>query len=531
MALTGIRRFLGSGADRATTRLRWQVFAPLAFAILLALGAWVALLYSQQRGQVALQVAQTRALMDHAYRNDVAMHARMLGAVMETITHNRALIGAMEASDRTALLALASPMAAELKRQFGVTHFYFLGPDLKVVLRANQPHSFGDVIGRVTTTEAARTGTTIHGMELGESSIFTLRMVEPWRDGNRLLGYVELGIDLEQMLGAHHLLAGKPIFPLLYKENLDRASWEAAMLMLGRIPRWDQFQKFVISSHAGDDMPIELAGQLEAILAAGDGAADLGVGSAAYRVVFLPLVDVSGKTVGQLLALIEVSAVLATSRETFYVGTIISMLIAGLLASTFNRLVVTVGARIESHEEELKRLAIHDGLTGLRNQLEFYSVLAAELERAQRTQRPVSLLLIDIDDFKLVNDEHGHQAGNLVLQELAELLKHQVRAIDAACRYGGEEFAVILPETDLAAASGLAERIRVATEELEFTIGEDETIGITVSIGVACYPTHAGNTRALFTAADTALYSAKNHGKNLVMAHEVLHQSPPGAQS
>ncbi len=531
MALTGIRRLLGSGADRATTQLRWQVFAPLVLAILLALAAWLALLYSQQRGQVALQVAQTRALMDHAYRNGVEMHSRLLGAVIETITHNRALMMAMASRDRATLLALATPMAGELKRQFGITHFFFLDPERKVVLRAYQPHQFGDVIERVTTAEAARTGTTIHGMELGEASIFTLRLVAPWRDGSHLLGYVELGVDLEQMLGAHHLLAGKPLFPLLYKENLDRAGWEAAMLMLGRVPRWDQFQNFVISSHAGDDMPAELAGRLEEILAGDGEETDLKVGNAVYRVVFLPLVDFSGKTVGQLLAPIDVSAPLANSRETFYVGTIISLLIAGLLASTFNRLVISVGDQIESHEEELKRLAIHDGLTGLRNQLEFYAVLEAELERAQRTQRPVSLLLLDIDSFKEVNDLHGHQAGNVVLQELAQLLVRQVRTIDAACRCGGEEFSVILPETDLAAASSLAERIRAATEEFEFRIGEEEPIKITVSIGVACYPTHAVNTRALFAAADTALYAAKNHGKNRVMAHAVAHAAPAGDQS
>ncbi len=523
MALTGIRRLLGPGADRATVQLRWQLFAPLALAILTVLTAWVILLYSQQRDTVAREVAQTRSLMDSAYRNGVAMHARLLGAVMETITHNDTLMAAMDSRDREALFSLASPMAAELMRQFGITHFLFLDPDRKVMVRAHQPHNFGDVIERVTTTEAARTGSTIQGMELGESNVFTLRLVSPWRDGTRLIGYVELGIDLEQILGAHHLLAGKPLFPLLYKSNLDRPGWEAAMRMRGRIPQWDLFPSFVISSHSGEAMPGELAEQLAKALAAGDQSTDLVLGNAHYSAVFLPLVDVSGKAVGQLLALIEVSAALAGSRQIFYAGTLVSVVMAVLLALSFNRLVVSVGARLENHEEELKRLAIHDGLTGLRNQLEFYAVLGAELERAQRTGRAVSLLLIDIDDFKQVNDLHGHQAGNLVLKELAELLIRQVRTIDSACRYGGEEFAVILPETELAEASSLGERIRAATEESEFPIGEDETVKVTISIGVASYPAHAANTRALFTAADTALYDAKNHGKNRVLAHAAIH--------
>lgn len=519
---------MGPGADRATAQLRWQLFAPLALAILTVLAAWVILLYSQQRATVARQVAQTRSLMDNAYRNGVAMQARLLGAVMETITHNDALMRAMESRDREALFALASPMAAELRRQFGITHFYFHDPERKVVLRAHQPHNFGDVIERVTTAEAARTGTTINGMELGESNILTQRQVTPWRNGTRLIGYVELGIDLEHILGAHHLLAGKPLFPLLYKSNLDRAGWEAGMRMLGNLPNWDLFPSFVISSHGGEALPGELAKQLGEALAAGDDSVDLVFGDAHYSAVFLPLIDVSGKAVGQLLALVDVSSALAGSRRTFYAGTLVSVVMAVLLVLSLNRLVVNVGARLESHEEELKRLAIHDGLTGLRNQLEFYSVLEAELERAQRTGRAVSLLLIDIDDFKQVNDLHGHQAGNMVLKELAELLTRQVRTIDSACRYGGEEFAVILPETELTAARNLGERIRAAAEEFEFPIGEDETTSITVSIGVASYPAHAGNTRALFTAADSALYEAKNHGKNRVLGHAATHTAAPG---
>ena len=523
MAPTGIRRLLGPGAERATAQLRWQLFAPLTLATLALLAAWVILLYTQQQATVAQMVAQTRALMDSALRNDVAMHARLLGAVMETITHNETLIRGMASRDRDELFSQAGPMAAELRRAFGISHFYFLDPERKVVLRVHQPHNFGDVIDRVTTTEAARTGTTIHGMELGESGIFTLRLVSPWREGPHLLGYVELGIELEQLLGAHHLLAGRPLYPLLFKANLDRAGWEAGMRMLGQAPQWEQFDSFVISAHNREPMPRELASQLNSALVAGNPSASLSYGGAHYSAVFLPLVDVSGKTVGQLLALVDASAVVAASRNTFLAGTLVSVLTAMLLVLSLNRLVIQVGARLESHEEELKRLAIHDGLTGLRNQLEFYAVLEAELERAQRTGRAVSLLLVDIDDFKKVNDLHGHQAGNVVLKELAELLTRQVRTIDSPCRYGGEEFAVILPETELSAATSLGERIRAAAEEMSFAIGDDESINITISVGVASYPAHAVNSRALFTAADSALYDAKNHGKNRVVAHAAVH--------
>ena len=188
----------------------------------------------------------------------------------------------------------------------------------------------------------------------------------------------------------------------------------------------------------------------------------------------------------------------------------------GELAAAFN----AMAGRIEADQAALAELASRDGLTGLYNHRTFYVLLGDELARAKRFQRPVSLLLLDIDHFKRVNDTHGHLAGDAALRELCELLRREARAIDRVCRYGGEEITLILPETDIEAAVRLAERLRAAVEAQAFDVGTGTPPHLTVSIGAASWPAHADNAQALVAAADAALYAAKRGGRNRVARYE-----------
>lgn len=161
-------------------------------------------------------------------------------------------------------------------------------------------------------------------------------------------------------------------------------------------------------------------------------------------------------------------------------------------------------------------LATTDALTGLTNRRVFDGRLCAEVDRAGRYQHPLSVLMLDIDHFKRVNDTYGHPAGDAVLQGLAGLLVKQVRTVDLAARHGGEEFVVLLPETDGGRAKGVGERIRKAVAGTPFLLPDGKEIPVTVSIGVACYPACGGSAPELFERADQALYIAKQAGRNRV---------------
>jgi diguanylate cyclase (GGDEF)-like protein len=164
----------------------------------------------------------------------------------------------------------------------------------------------------------------------------------------------------------------------------------------------------------------------------------------------------------------------------------------------------------------VKRQAVTDELTGLANRRSFRESLDTELLRAERFGNGLALIVADLDDFKDVNDLFGHQAGDEVLRAFSEVLQGRIRGIDLAARLGGEEFAILLPETDAPGAEGLAENLRVEVAGLAVQVGAAQ-IHTTASFGVAAFP-EARTADELMTAADLALYSAKRQGKNRVVA-------------
>ncbi|NLB35446.1 MAG: GGDEF domain-containing protein, partial [Elusimicrobia bacterium] len=147
----------------------------------------------------------------------------------------------------------------------------------------------------------------------------------------------------------------------------------------------------------------------------------------------------------------------------------------------------------------------------------FYLHMEEELRKFKRYKRPLSLIMLDIDHFKQFNDTYGHQQGDIALRAVSDILKNSVRETDIVCRYGGEEFAVILPETKLDKALAVAERIRSAAESNEIVLSDTVTGRVTLSLGVSEYPQdHIISDKEFVELADAALYIAKNYGRNRV---------------
>jgi diguanylate cyclase (GGDEF)-like protein len=170
---------------------------------------------------------------------------------------------------------------------------------------------------------------------------------------------------------------------------------------------------------------------------------------------------------------------------------------------------------IDLHER-VQRQAVTDELTGLYNHRRFHEAISTEVERSKRFHQDLGLVMLDIDDFKAVNDSFGHQQGDIVLREVARIVQAFSREIDAPARYGGEELALLLPGTNLEGAYQLAERVRHGIEQLGLTVsGQRKPLRVTASVGVAAIgDDHDIEPRELIAAADAALYEAKRSGKN-----------------
>jgi len=174
-----------------------------------------------------------------------------------------------------------------------------------------------------------------------------------------------------------------------------------------------------------------------------------------------------------------------------------------------------IGMAIENAQlyEHALELAFTDGLTGLYNRRYYMDQIEREFIRAQRSKAPLSLIMVDLDGLKEINDRLGHNAGDSFLKEVAKIVKVNTRASDVAARWGGDEFMLLAPGTDSESAGKIAERIRAQVEVYKMQL-EGEEVGITVSAGIVSYPTHASSVSELVKKADDAMYSAKRGGKN-----------------
>lgn len=206
---------------------------------------------------------------------------------------------------------------------------------------------------------------------------------------------------------------------------------------------------------------------------------------------------------------------------------LVGLVVVWMLQTNYDSFVETLDSRSHMAAEQLRaqgaeqrahQLAYHDPLTGLPNR----RALAEALERRTALGEegvPLGLLIIDLDRFKSINDTYGHDGGDDVLREFAKRLRKNVRGIDLACRFGGEEFVVVMPDTDGAVAEKVAERIRAEIAQAPFAVGDDgKAIEVTVSVGVSSLLKGADSVAALMKRADLALYEAKSGGRNRVVA-------------
>jgi len=199
--------------------------------------------------------------------------------------------------------------------------------------------------------------------------------------------------------------------------------------------------------------------------------------------------------------------------------------IKGAATDFLQRLATVVAICVENatNHERLKRVGLTDSLTGVNNRRFFDQRLLEEVGRAQRSKEPLTCLFMDVDHFKRVNDEHGHQTGDQVLRVVAGLIREQLRGSDVLGRYGGEEFAALLVNASADAAMEIAERIRAVIAAYPFKTLEDKTLAATISIGVATW-LHSDEeadlellANDLVDRADQAVYTAKNQGRNQVV--------------
>ena len=290
------------------------------------------------------------------WKGTLAEQEQLLAVIEDALVDNADLRAALRAQDREHLLAQCGPIFARLREEHSITHFYFHRPDRVNLLRMHKPDKSGDLINRFTAREAARTSRTATGVELGVLGTFTLRVVQPVFEGEELLGFLELGKEVEDILEDIHEEHEVDLALSIRKENLDRQMWEAGMKMLGRQSDWNRFPNVVLTYTSMPVFPAEADGFVDESGHTHWGpASEIVADGRTWHALPYPLRDVSGTEVGDLLVLYDTSAAVAEFNRLLAasIGGALALLAAliGFLYTVLRR----VDRRILAREADLAR--------------------------------------------------------------------------------------------------------------------------------------------------------------------------------
>ena len=240
--------------------------------------------------------------------------------------------------------------------------------------------------------------------------------------------------------------------------------------------------------------------------------------------LYILVIIVSALSLGKLVTLLEfllITAVYFYLGQSSYAMSSFSFADFGAVMILFTPVLLVgyittlLAADVEYAREELLQLSDTDELTGLKNRRAFNSALSMEVKKAIRYDRPFSILMLDADNLKWVNDQFGHDIGDKLIVCLSQVIKESLRETDILARYGGDEFVVMLPDSNESKSIDVAERIRIAVENTTINANGDR-VSSTLSIGIACYPNDSDNVDEIRKKADKALYQSKNKGRNVV---------------
>jgi PAS domain S-box-containing protein len=334
--------------------LRGRILIPLSVALAALLGVFAFSLYRFQQKQMLRQVESKFASLQELFEGKLESDTNMMGAALDVILRDEQLKAALKAKNRSALLNQTLTLFGQLNAEHGITHFYFTDPDRVNILRVHKPERYGDIIDRFTTLEAEKTEKVSHGIELGPLGTFTLRVVEPWYDGQRLIGYVELGEEIEHITRKLHHVLGVEIYVVIEKKYLDRANWESGMRMLGRDATWNRFPSVVMVDQTLEEFPEPLAGFLaEEHHTSMKTGVDTLFNNRHYRSRFIHLNDASGRGVGDMVVMTDVTDPIAQLHTTLLIIGLICLGVGGILFALLLLYVDRVQREMATAQEKL----------------------------------------------------------------------------------------------------------------------------------------------------------------------------------
>jgi len=520
--------FLGNVDPSPKPILRRLMTILYSMALVFSVGFGIVLLQQYQHHLHDMFQSQEEEIVSN-FKGLLDQQVSGMTMALQPIVANSDVKKALREGDANRLLADWQSVFGEMKTKSRLTHFYFFDKNRVCLLRVHNPAKRGDLINRFTALEAEWTRQTASGIEIGPLGTFTLRVVQPVFEGTALIGYVEFGKEIEDVLQTLHTQTNNEIALVIRKKYLKQQAWEDGMRMLGRKANWNQLPRDAVIYTSQGKLPNIFALMLQQDSAHryvdSNSDQEVSFNGKTWRVSMNPVQDVSGKEIGDLIIMNDISVEKSEFFDFVVFNAIVGMVLLGmtfgfifLLLRRTDMSVHRQQTSLQESEEKINTLAFFDQLTGLPNQALLLDRLKQAIASSSRHESYGALLFIDLDNFKVLNDTLGHDMGDALLKQVAHRLSLCVREADSVARFGGDEFVVLLSglgtsETDAAPVSEMiAEKILTSLNQTYFL--REIPHRSTASIGVTLFRGDNTCIDDLMKQADLAMYKSKEAGRN-----------------
>lgn len=297
-------------------KVRLQILLPFTAFLCFVVGLFLVTTYLAEKRTREIELTEHAQTVQRLFQHEAEEDSSMMHGTLDVIIQDSDLRDALAAGDRDAILRKMTPLFGSLQRDHRISHFYFIGADRRTIARVHQPEVYGDLIDRATTLRAERTGKIAFGIELGPLGTLTLRAVMPWWDGDRVVGYVELGHDVEHFLEEIHGILGVDLIVLIYKKFVDQDGWQSSMATRERPWNWGEFDTMVSVAQTMQEVPHALLPYFEEDHHPYQMLLPLAAEGHDAHVAFLPLYDAASQEIGDIVVIRDITEEQAAFRTS-----------------------------------------------------------------------------------------------------------------------------------------------------------------------------------------------------------------------
>lgn len=336
--------------NKSPQNIRSRILIPFGVMLFALIAVFVFTLFQNQRTNIEEDVISQATRVDRLFQSFLTQEGMLLESQLAFLTQDPTLQALFEQRDRAELLEASLPIFERLRENYRITHFYFTDTDRVNFLRVHNPPQNGDVINRYTTLEAERTEAVASGIEMGRSGLFTLRVVAPWVVDGRLIGYMEVGMEIGHITTLMRDILDSELVFLIEKTYMDQTAWENGMASLGRPANWEQFNDVAVVDFTLDALPDQMTNELvDQVTQEQIDLFDISVGETMFRGQHLPLFDASGTEVGEILILTDITEQQAALQSSILLVAFVAAIVGGGLFLFFY---VYVG-RLEANQRAM----------------------------------------------------------------------------------------------------------------------------------------------------------------------------------